>query len=323
MQTRDKPDIDQILKDTILSRIGNTPLVRFINITKHLPMNIQIWAKMENQNPGGSIKDRPALQMVLDGIDSGELTHDKVILDSTSGNTGIALAMIGSVLGYRVDLCVPENISSERKIRLITHGANIIYTSQMEGSDGAIIEAHKLYEANPDKYFKPDQYGNPSNPKAHRLTTGPEIWRQTDQKVTHFVATLGTTGTIMGTGQFLKEKNSSMQVIAAEPDNAFHGLEGLKHMESSIVPPIFKPERLDQTIPIPTEPSYEMSRRLCREEGHFVGQSAGGAVWASLQLAERLVDEGVKEALIVAILCDGGDRYYSKGLWEVHPNSST
>ena len=316
MHTQNKLNIDQALKDTALGRIGNTPLVRLVNITRHLPTEIQIWAKMENQNPGGSIKDRPALRMILDGINSGELTHDKVILDSTSGNTGIALALISSILSYKVDLCVPGNVSSERKARLNAHGANIIYTSPMEGSDGAIIEARELYEANPNKYFKPDQYGNPSNPKAHYLTTGPEIWRQTDQRITHFVATLGTTGTIMGTGQFLKEKNNDIQIIAAEPDDALHGLEGLKHMKSSIVPPIFKPEELDGIIPIPTEPSYAMSRELCKKEGCFVGQSAGGAVWASLQLAERLAEEGVKKALIVTILCDGGDKYYSKGLWD-------
>ena len=317
MPIQNKIGLTQILRDTVLGKIGNTPLVRLVNITKHLPKDIQIWAKMENQNPGGSIKDRPALRMVLDGIYSRELTRAKIILDSTSGNTGIALAMIGSVLGYRVELCVPENVSSERKMRLNAYGANIISTSPMEGSDGAMLEARKLYEANPDKYFKPDQYANPSNPKAHRMTTGPEIWKQTGQKATHFVATLGTTGTIMGVGWFLKEKNKDIQVIAAEPDEAFHGLEGLKHMGSSIVPPIFRSKEIDETIPIPTEPSYEMSRRLCKEEGHFVGQSAGGAVWASLRLAERLADQGIKEARVVTILCDGGDRYYSKGLWEV------
>ena len=304
-----------ILNNTLLASIGNTSLTQLVHITSHLPENIQIWVKMENRNPGGSIKDRPALQMILDGVESGQLRHGKTILDSTSGNTGIALAMIGSLINYPVELCIPENVSKERKDRLNAHGAKIFYTSPMEGSDGAIIDARERFEKNHHKYFKPDQYGNPSNPKAHYLNTGPEIWEQTQGQITHFVATLGTTGTIMGTGRYLKEKNQNIKIIAAEPDDAFHGLEGLKHMESSIVPPIFDREKLDETIPIPTEPSYEMSRMLARKEGHFVGQSAGGAVWASLCLAERLADEGTKNALIITILCDGGDKYYSKDLW--------
>ena len=314
--------IGTMLENTLLGSIGNTSLTKLINITNHLPENIQIWVKMENRNPGGSIKDRPALRMILDGIESGQLRKGKTILDSTSGNTGIALAMIGSLLNYSVELCVPENVSKERKDRLNAHGATIIYTSPMEGSDGAIIEARDLFEKNQQIYFKPDQYGNPSNPKAHYLTTGPEIWHQTQGKTTHFVATLGTTGTIMGTGRYLKEKNQNIQVIAAEPDDAFHGLEGLKHMESSIVPPIFNRDQIDETILIPTEPSYEMSRILAKKEGHFVGQSAGGAVWAALCLAERLADNGVKDALIVTILCDGGDKYYSKDLWSFGSSAS-
>ncbi len=308
---------DKLIKNTILETIGNTPLLPLRNITKHLPSNIHIWVKMENLNPGGSIKDRTALQMILDGIQTKQLTSDKIILDSTSGNTGIALALIGSILGYSVELCVPENVSSERKARLYAHGAKIYYSSPMEGSDGAILEARRILAEHPNKYFKPDQYNNPSNPKAHYLTTGPEIWEQTNGKVTHFIATLGTTGTIMGTGRYLKEKNPNIQVIAAEPDDAFHGLEGLKHMESSIVPGIFQKEKLDSTIPIPTEPSYEITKKLCKEDGFFAGQSAGGAVWASLQLAEKLATENKKEEIhIVTILCDGGDKYYSKDLWD-------
>ena len=305
-----------VIKNTILETIGNTPLVPLLNITKHLSQDIKIWVKMEYRNPGGSVKDRAALRMILDGIISGKLTKDKVILDSTSGNTGIALALIGGVLGYKVELCVPANVSNERKLRLKAHGAKIIYSSPLEGSDGAIIEARKLYEANPEKYFKPDQYNNISNPQAHYLTTGPEIWEQTKGEVTHFVATLGTTGTIMGTSRYLKEVNPNIQVFAAEPDDAFHGLEGLKHMASSIVPGIYNPQELDGIIPVPTEPSYNMAHRLAVEEGQFVGQSAGAAVWSSLYLAEKLEKEGVKKANIVTILCDGGDKYYSKGLWD-------
>ena len=310
-----KDHIKILLKNTILGTIGNTPLVHLPGITKHLSKGIQIWAKMEYTNPGGSIKDRAGLQMILDGLQSGELKEGKTILDSTSGNTGIALAFIGRILGYQVELCIPSNVSDERKQRLKAHGSKLVFTSPLEGSDGAIIEAHKLYDSNPDKYFKPDQYNNPSNPKAHYLTTGPEIWKQTSQKITHFIATLGTTGTIMGTGRFLKEKNKDIQVIGAEPDNSFHGLEGLKHMASSIVPSIYKREKIDSVIPIPTEPAYDMARRICMEEGHFVGQSAGGSIWASLELAKELHEKGVKEAMIVTVLCDGGDRYLSKGLW--------
>ncbi len=309
------PRQKSILQHTILNSIGNTSLVRLMSITDHLPKNIQIWAKMENRNPGGSIKDRAALQMILDGIASGDLREGKTILDSTSGNTGIALAMIGSLFNYPVELCVPENVSKERKDRLNAHAAKILYTSAMEGSDGAIMEARSHFDKNPNKYFKPDQYGNPSNPKAHYLGTGPEIWEQTQGQITHFVATLGTTGTIMGTGRYLKEKNKKIKIIAAEPDDAFHGLEGLKHMNSSIVPPIFNRDEIDEIIPIPTEPSYEMSRTLAKKEGHFVGQSAGGAVWASLRLAEKLEHEKIEKAIIVTILCDGGDKYYSKDLW--------
>lgn len=305
-----------VVKNSVLRHVGNTPLIRLDSITKDFPDTMQIWGKMEGLNPGGSIKDRAALMMTLKGIDSGELRPGKTILDSTSGNTGIALAMIGAVLKIPVELCVPGNASSERIQRMEAYGAKVIFSSPMEGSDGAIIEARKLFAENPEKYFKPDQYANPANPLAHIETTGPEIWGQTGGKITHFVATIGTTGTIMGTGRFLKSKNPAIQILAAEPDDAFHGLEGLKHMESSLVPEIFHPEELDGKIPIPTEPSYSISRRLAREEGIFAGQSSGGAVWAARKLAQDLLDQGVESAVIVTILCDSGDKYYSKGLWD-------
>ena len=313
--------LTSLTKNSVLSTIGNTPLVKLRHVSSDLPSNIEIYAKMEYLNPGGSIKDRAAMQMVMDGIKSQKLTKDKVILDSTSGNTGIALAMIGSVLGLRVELCVPANISQERKTRLNAYSANLIYTSPLEGSDGAIIEANKVFENNPDKYFKPDQYSNPSNPKAHFLHTGPEIWEQTEKQVTHFVATLGTTGTIMGTGAFLKSKRTDIQVWGAEPDDAFHGLEGLKHMDSSIVPAIYDKSQLDGIISVPTLDAYKMSRELCHD-GHFVGQSSGAAVWASLELARRLIEQNVKQAKIVTILCDGGDRYYSTRLWDTEEKAS-
>ena len=309
-------DLKSKIDKSIIAAIGNTPLVKLQNITGHLPMGIEIWVKMESHNPGGSVKDRPARQMILDGLESGALTHDKVILDSTSGNTGIALALLGSALGFKVELVMPANVSQERKSKVKAYGADVVYSSPLEGSDGAIIKAREIYESDKAKYFKPDQYNNPSNPKAHYLTTGPEIWEQTKGRVSHFVATIGTSGTIMGTGRFLKEKNPDIQIIAAEPDDAFHGLEGLKHMESSLVPGIFHKEKLDRIIPIPTEPSYEMARNLARSEGIFPGQSAGGAVWASMHLAEELSAQGVKEAIIVSVICDSGDKYFSKGMWD-------
>ncbi len=311
-----KLNLQKKIATSVLAHIGNTPLVQFHNLTQHLPKGIKIYAKAEYLNPGGSIKDRPALQMVLDGLESGALKEGKTILDSTSGNTGIALAMIGAILGIKVELCIPENVSQERKKRLLAYGAKLIYTSPLEGSDGAIIKAREIYKANPQKYFKPDQYNNLSNPKAHFLHTGPEIWEQTQGKVSHFIATIGTTGTIMGTGKFLKQQNSNIQIIAAEPNDAFHGLEGLKHMASSIVPSIYDQSKLDDIIPIPTMEAYAMVREICRQDAHFIGQSAGGAVWATLQLANKLVAQGIEEATITTVLCDGGDRYYSARLWD-------
>ena len=305
------------IKNTVLETIGETALVQLREITKDLPKGIEIWVKMESMNPGGSVKDRAGLQMIIEGIRSKKLTPDKVILDSTSGNTGIALALVGSVLGYDVELVMPENVSQERKSKVSGYGAKTIFSSPLEGSDGAIIKAREILEGNAEKYFKPDQYNNSFNPMAHYNTTGPEIMRQTDGRVSHFVATIGTSGTIMGTGRYLKEQNSDIQIIAAEPDDAFHGLEGLKHMKSSIVPGIYQKDKIDRTILVPTEPSYEMARTLAQKEGIFPGQSAGGAVQASLRLARELASQGVKEAMIVSVICDSGDKYFSKGLWDV------
>ena len=314
MKTKTSPVLE--LKHTILETIGNTPLIRLRNIVADLPQTMEIWVKIEGANPGGSVKDRPALQMVLDGIENGELTSDKIILDSTSGNTGIALALIGSIIKMPVTLCLPANVSTERKAKILAYGAEPVYTSPMEGSDGAIVKAREMYENEPEKYFKPDQYSNPSNPKAHFLTTGPEIWKQTSGRITHFVSTIGTSGTLMGTGKYLKGENPQVKVYAAEPDDAFHGLEGLKHMESSLVPAIYDPSWLDGIVSIPTEPSYELVRKLAREDGIFAGQSSGGAVWAAIEMAHRLMEAGQKEAVIVTVLPDSGDKYYSKGLWD-------
>lgn len=291
--------------------VGNTPLVKIHRITKGLKKGVEIYAKLEWYNPGGSVKDRAALRMIEDAEKTGLLTKDKIILDSTSGNTGIAYAWIAAIKGYRVELVMPSNVSEERKKIIKAFGAKIIFSDPMEGSDGAIRVARSLYEENPERYFKPDQYNNPSNPQAHYDTTGPEIIEQTEGRITHFVAGIGTGGTIMGTGRRLKEFNSNIKVIAAEPEEPLHGLEGLKHMASSIVPGIYHEEELDGKISIPTEEAYEMARRLAREEGLFVGQSSGAAMWGALELAKTL-----NEGIIVTIFPDSGDKYISKGLWD-------
>jgi cysteine synthase B len=292
----------------ILDLIGNTPLARLQRIHAHLPDDIVLEAKLERFNPGGSVKDRPALMMVRDGIERGLLTPDKIILDSTSGNTGIALAMIGAALGYRVRLVMPGNVSDERKRICRAFGADLIFSDPLEGSDGAILKAREIFEADPDRYFKPDQYNNPANPKAHETTTGPEIWRDTEGCVTHFVAALGTTGTLVGTGRYLKRMNPAIRVVAAEPDSPFHGIEGLKHIASSIVPGIYDETVHDEKIAVGTEEAYELTQRLAREEGILAGQSCGCALAAGLRLAERLADEG-RPGRIVMIFPDGGEKY--------------
>lgn len=295
---------------TILDLIGNTPLVRLQNITRHLPENITILAKLERYNPGGSIKDRPALWMIRDGIASGKLTKDKMIFDSTSGNTGIALAMIGAAMGYCVRLVMPANVSDERKRICKAFGADLVFSDPLEGSDGAILKARELFAAQPHAYFKPDQYNNPVNPQAHEQSTGPEIWRDTNGLVTHFVASMGTSGTLVGTGRFLKKQTPAVHIVAVEPDSPFHGIEGLKHIESSIVPEIYDESVYDEKIGISTELAYEMTQRLASEEGILCGQSCGCALAASLQLAKRLAAEG-KSAKIVCIFPDGGEKYLS------------
>ncbi len=297
--------------NSVLEQIGNTPLLRFINIAKAFD-RVEIYAKAEWFNPGGSVKDRAALRMIEEGERSGALTTDKIILDSTSGNTGIAYTLIGAVKGYRVELAVPRNISRERKRILQAYGANIIYTNPLEGSDGAIREAHRRYKANPEKYFMPDQYNNPANWQAHYDTTGLEIIQQTRGQISHFVAGVGTSGTLRGTGQRLREHDSNIKIIAVQPAEELHGIEGLKHMEAAIVPGIWEGSFPDFTLRVRTEDAYTMARRLARDEGILVGQSAGAAVWAALQVAQQ-----ISEGVIVTILPDAGDRYFSTGLWEV------
>jgi S-sulfo-L-cysteine synthase (O-acetyl-L-serine-dependent) len=296
--------------DSVLDLIGDTPLLEIRKITEGLPSDVRVFAKLEGFNPGGSVKDRPALKMVREGIRSGKLKNGKTILDSTSGNTGIALALIGKVLGYPVELVMPENVSIERKQIIYAYGAKATFSDPMEGSDGAIRLCRTILERNPDRYFKPDQYFNPMNPKAHYETTGPELYRQTRESVTHFIAGIGTGGTVMGTGRYLKEKDPRIRVIAVEPDDALHGLEGLKHMASSIVPGIYHEEDLDGKISVSTEDAYAMVYRLSQEEGVLVGQSSGAAMFAALKLARKL-----RSGTIVTIFPDFGDKYLTTNLW--------
>ena len=296
--------------ESVLDLIGDTPLLQIGRIADGMPSGVRILAKLEGFNPGGSVKDRPALKMVQEGIRTGKLRPGKTILDSTSGNTGIALAMIGRVLGYPVELVIPANVSVERKRIIQAYGAKIIYSDPMEGSDGAIRECRKVLEGNPDNYFKPDQYFNPMNPQAHYETTGPEIYRQTDGQITHFIAGIGTGGTIMGAGRYLKEVNPAVKIIAVEPDDALHGLEGLKHMASSIVPGIYHEQELDEKIPVSTDDAYAMVYRLSQEEGLLVGQSSGAAMFAALKVARKL-----RSGILVVVFPDFGDKYLSTNLW--------
>jgi cysteine synthase B len=295
---------------SVLDLIGNTPMVEIRKVTRDLPRAVTVYAKLEGFNPGGSVKDRAAHGMVQEGLKSGALRPGKTIIDSTSGNTGIALAMIGAALGYPVELVMPENVSVERKKIIAAFGAKTTFSSGLEGSDGAIRLCRKIYEADRERYFKPDQYNNEANALAHFRTTGPEIWQQTSGRVTHFVAGLGTGGTIMGTGRFLKSKRADVRVIGVEPDDSFHGLEGLKHMASSIVPGIFHEEEIDDKIAVSTEGSYDMVYRLGREEGLVLGQSSGAAMLATMKLAREL-----REGVIVVLFPDFGDRYLSTNLW--------
>ena len=304
------PPREQKKVDSVLDLIGDTPLLQIRALAEGLPASVRIFAKLEGFNPGGSVKDRPAWRMIQEGLRTGKLRPGKTILDSTSGNTGIALALIGRVLEYPVELVVPANVSMERKNILQAYGANVVFSDPMEGSDGAIRLCRKIIEENPEKYFKPDQYFNPMNPQAHYETTGPEIMRQTDGKITHFVAGIGTGGTIMGTGRYLKEANPAIRVIAVEPDDALHGLEGLKHMASSIVPGIYHEDELDEKIAVATDDAYAMVYRLSQEEGVLVGQSSGAALYATLKLARKL-----KAGTLVTIFPDFGDKYLSTNLW--------
>lgn len=299
---------------SVLERIGNTPLIRLDKVTRDLP-GIALLGKAEWTNPGGSVKDRAAAGMVLDAQSRGLLTPGKTLLDATSGNTGIAFAMLGAALGFPVHLAMPSNVSPERKRILQAYGAVIDWTDPGEGSDGAIRRARKLAAQEPEKYFYADQYSNDANWRAHYSTTAPEIWQQTAGQVTHFIAGLGTSGTFMGTARRLKEYNPAIQVISFQPDSPFHGLEGMKHMASAIVPTIYDPNLADRDLAIETEAAYLMARRLAREEGVLVGISAAAAVVASLRIAEEEAAAG-RQAVIVTILPDAADKYLSERFWE-------
>jgi cysteine synthase B len=305
----------------IVDLIGYTPLIRLRRVTRHLPDRIEIYGKAEWFNPGGSVKDRPAWNIVRTAMERGELGAGKRLLDATSGNTGIAFAMIGAALGFGVTLCVPANVSTERKRILKAYGAEVIYTDPLESSDGAIRKARELYAQHPDRYYYADQYNNPANWQAHYETTGVEIWQQTEGRITHFVAGLGTTGTFVGVGRRLREYKPDIELISLQPDSPFHGLEGLKHLETAIVPGIYDSTLADANLAVSTEDAYAMARRLAREEGLLVGVSAAAAVVGSLRVAESILRAAKtrgKEprAVIVTILCDSADKYLSERFWD-------
>lgn len=303
---------DEISKGLLEAAIGNTPLIRLRSVTIDLPENVEVYAKAEHLNPGGSVKDRAALTMILAGENSGELTREKTILDATSGNTGIAYAMIAAARGYRVALTLPKNAGIARKRILKLYGAEIIETDPLRSTDGAQLAARELVAKHPEKYFYPDQYNNEANWKAHFATTGPEIWWQTNGRVTHFVAGLGTTGTFTGTTRRLKEFKPSLSSTAVQPTSPLHGLEGIKHLATAIVPGIYDPGLADEVVEVATEDAHEMTRRLAREEGLFVGPSSGANVFAALELGRRI--DG--EAVIVTVLCDSGGRYLNDEFWQ-------
>jgi cysteine synthase B len=294
---------------SVVDLIGNTPMIRLSSFEAGL-RNVELYAKAEWKNPGGSVKDRAAARMIADAERSGALTRHRIILDATSGNTGIAYAMIAAARGYRVRLCVPENVTPERKRILRAFGAEIVFTSAMEGSDGAILRARAMYAESPDVYFYPDQYNNPGNWRAHYDTTAPEIIEQTGGRLTHFVAGLGTSGTFVGVGRRLRELNAAIRLISVQPDSPLHGLEGLKHMDTAIVPGIYDAALADEDIRVSTEEAFDLTRRLARE-GLFVGISSGANLAGALRAARAAAN-----AVIVVVFCDGGEKYLSERFWD-------
>ncbi len=295
----------------LFDAVGGTPLLELSRVGREVPA-LRLLVKAEHMNPCGSVKDRPVRAMLLAGIASGRLKPGKTILEATSGNTGIANAMLGGALGYPVTLFLPASASSERRAILTAFGARLVLTDPLEGTDGAIRAARRAVEERPAAYFYPDQYSNPANWTAHFETTGPEIWAQTRGKITHFVAGLGTSGTFVGVSRFLKTRNPVVRCVSVEPDGPMHGLEGMKHMASAIVPPIYDPTLADERIAMATEEAYAMCRRLAREEGLFVGPSAGANVAAAIRVGRA----AVRPATVVTVLCDGGERYLSEDFWK-------
>jgi cysteine synthase B len=297
--------------------IGSTPLLRLRRVTSHLP-NVKLFAKAEWLNPGGSVKDRAALEMLRRGEARGELRHGKTILEATSGNTGIAFAMLGAAKGYPVRLCLPGNASRERKLILRAYGAELVETSPLEGTDGARRTAAEIYASDPNGYFYPDQYTNPANWQAHYHTTAMEIWEQTGGQITHFVAGLGTSGTFVGTARRLLELSPSVRPVSFQPDSPLHGIEGLKHMESSLVPGIYDASVAADALYVSTEKAYQATLRLAREEGLFVGLSSGAALVAAMQVAEK-----AERGVVVTVFPDGGARYLSEGPWREDGTNDT
>ncbi len=308
---------NSVLGKGILERIGNTPLLRMARLTEKLP-GVQILAKAEWLNPGGSVKDRAAFAIVADAELRGELgansTAGRRLLDATSGNTGIAYAMLGAAQGFGVTLCMPSNVSPERKKILAAYGAQVVWTDPADGSDGAIRKAREMAAAEPEMYYYADQYSNDANWQAHYRTTANEIWEQTEGRITHFVTGLGTSGTFMGTARRLKELNPAIQCVSMQPDSPFHGLEGMKHMASAIVPRIYDATLADRNMEMATESAYAMAKRLGRSEGLLVGVSAAGNVAAALKIGKEEAAAG-REAVIVTILCDSADKYLSERFW--------
>ncbi len=299
---------------SMIDGVGNTPMIRLKKVASTAP-SVEVYVKLEFANPGGSVKDRPGLRMVQQALQSGELSSDKTLIDATSGNTGVAYSWIGAAMGVKVALVMPGNVSKARKDITKSFGTELIFSSPMEGSDGAIRMVRKLVEENPDKYYYPDQYSNPNNPLAHYHGTGAEILAALGDRITHFVTSLGTSGTVMGTTRRLREHDRKVVCIAAEPAEALHGLEGLKHMASSIVPNIYDPNVPDEILPVQTEDGWDMTERLAAEEGLFVGHSSGANVWAAVHLAEKLHRER-GGGCVVTIACDRSDRYFAPMKWE-------
>jgi cysteine synthase B len=307
------PIVEERPSTSILAQVGNTPLLRLEKVAEDLP-GVEIYAKAEYFNPAGSVKDRPALNMVLDGLATGKLSSGRILLDATSGNTGIAYSMIAASMGFKVRLCLPANASEERKRVLRAYGAELILTDPAEGSDGAIRKVRQVYEANPDRYFYPDQYGNSANWKAHFYTTAVEIMRQTAGRITHFVASMGTSGTFTGVSRRLRRDLPHVKCVSAQPDSGFHGLEGLKYMPTAIVPAIYDPDLADDNIWVETEQAYRMVRLLARREGLLVGLSSGANIVAAREVARRILEAG-RHGVIVTVLCDSAEKYLSESFW--------